>query len=72
MSLRQKQWLSAGVIAVGIVLMLLTGGDELLGAAGVLLVILGLVLNVVLVKCPSCGTWLGKYPGEYCKNCGED
>ena len=70
MSLRQKQILSAIFIGAGLILAILRWGTWLEGL-GFALVVLGLVLDVVLVRCPKCGVWLGKYPGEYCSACGE-
>ena len=65
MSLKQKSWTAAAVIGIGIVLVFVTK------VLGVLAILTGFILDIALVKCPHCGTWLGKYPGDHCKNCGE-
>ena len=65
MSLRQKNWAVIAVMAVGISLLFFTD------VIGLLIIAAGFLLGITLIKCPHCGTWLGKYPGEYCKNCGE-
>ena len=65
MTLRQKMRLLIAVLAAGAILVFFV---EWLGG---LLLAAGLVLDVVWIRCPHCGTWLGKYPGEYCSSCGE-
>ena len=65
MSLRQKSWTVVTVIAVGIILLFFTD------VIGLLVIAAGFLTGIILIKCPHCGVWLGKYPGEYCKNCGE-
>ena len=77
MTLNKKQWLCVGVMAVGLFLALLSKsspGDTRVGLAilGCLTIGAGLVLEVLLVRCPHCNTWIGRYPGEFCKNCGKE
>ena len=72
MSLRQKSWAAAGVILVGIVVAIvgsISGGAA--KGAGFLLILAGLALDIVWLRCPRCGAWLGKYPGGHCESCGE-
>ena len=69
MSLWGKQWLVAAVVGMGILLAIVQNG-RLLGGVGFFLIVAGLVMDVILIRCPKCGTWLGKYPGGYCSNCG--
>ena len=38
------------------------------GLAGIAV---GTVLHLKLLRCPACGAWLGRYPGEYCRDCGK-
>lgn len=70
MSLRKRQILSALFIGVGLILAIFRWGTWL-SNLGFALIVLGLILDVALVRCPKCGVWLGKYPGEYCSACGE-
>ena len=69
MSLRKKQYLIIAVIGVGLLLAIIQHG-QFWGGAGIFLIVVGLVMDVLLLRCPKCGTWLGKYPGGYCSNCG--
>ena len=69
MSLRKKQYLIIAVIGVGLLLAIIQQG-QFLGGAGIFLIVVGLVMDVLLLRCPKCGTWLGKYLGEYCSNGG--
>ena len=75
MSLKNRQWLCVGVMAVGIFLVFLASAAvnarQGLSILGCLVIAAGLVLQIILVRCPHCGTWVGKYPGEFCKNCGK-
>ena len=69
MSLRKKQCLIIAAIGIGLLLAIIQRG-KFLGGAGIFLIVAGFVMDVLLLRCPKCGTWLGKYPGEYCSNCG--
>ena len=75
MNLNQKMWLCIGVIAGGIVLAFLAGGADrgrqALMLLSCLVIAMGLLLEVRLLRCPHCDTWIGKHPGEFCKNCGK-
>jgi len=75
MTLHQKNWLCVGVIAVGIFLFLLASNAlnarGALSVLAALVVFAGLLLHMKLVRCPHCGEWVGKHPGEYCKHCGK-
>ncbi len=69
MTLRQKQWamLFAGIAGLILALIQAGFGWTLLGVT----LILGAgILNLVWMRCPECGAWLGQYPGDYCKSCG--
>ena len=46
-----------------------TGGEDRAGL-GFAVMIVGAVLNFRLLRCPDCGAWLGRYPGEHCRHCG--
>ena len=69
MTLRQKQWVMLFVTVAGLILALIRAsmGLTLLGVA----LILGAgILNLMWMRCPQCGAWFGKYPGDYCQCCG--
>lgn len=70
MSLKQKNWVRIGVLAVGLIAAIAKHGTWL-GGIGFMLILVGLALDVAWMRCPRCGIWLGRYPGEYCKNCGK-
>ncbi len=69
MSLDQKNWLIVAVLAAGIIFAI-AGYRGILEGFGFFLLVVGLVLDIALIRCPKCGVWLGKYSGDYCKNCG--
>jgi len=69
MSLNQKMWLNIAVLAVGL-FFTIAGYKGILEGVGLFLLMVGFILNIFLIRCPKCGAWLGKYPGDYCKNCG--
>lgn len=73
MSLKQKSWTIAGVTAAGLCAAVggSIGDSGLAEGLGFVLVVIGLALDVIWIRCPHCGVWLGKYPGEYCQSCGE-
>jgi predicted RNA-binding Zn-ribbon protein involved in translation (DUF1610 family) len=64
-------------LMLGVVLCLLAGllnsNSEILRFMGVPFILLGLVLEAALFRCPACGRWLGRSfrPGKYCPYCGE-
>ena len=76
MSLHKRQWLCVGVMAVGIFLVFLanaaSNARQVLSGLGCFVIVAGLILHVAWVRCPHCNTWVGKYPGEFCKNCGKE
>ena len=69
MSLRKKQYVIIVVLGTGLLTAILKA-ETILGAAGLCLSAAGIILDVVWIRCPQCGTWLGKYPGDYCSSCG--
>ena len=72
MGCKHRQLLVAGVFAVGILLTLISRGG--FGrAAGIVLLIAGVVLEVCLFRCPHCGAFLGRHfsAGKHCIECGE-
>ena len=69
MTLRKKQWVMLFVTVAGLILALIQAGFGLT-LLGVALILGAGILNLVWMRCPQCGVWFGKYPGEYCQNCG--
>ena len=37
---------------------------------GVVLVVAALILDLVWMRCPECGKWMDRDPGNFCKHCG--
>ena len=68
MSLNQKMYTAIAVGATGLILFLL--GRGFAEAVGLVLLAGMVALNFAWLRCPYCGSWLGKHPGEYCKHCG--
>lgn len=73
LTLRKKRYI---IMAVGIVSLIVLVLSELsdvnwLFFWGFLGFIVMFALDFAWLRCPHCGEWLGKYPGDYCKNCGE-
>ena len=50
-----------------------TGLDvyEAIPAMAFFAVIAGVLLHVLWMRCPHCGSWLERNDGEYCQNCGK-
>ena len=69
MTLRQKQWAMLLLTAFGLLLALIRAGFWVT-LVGVALILGAGVLNLVWMRCPQCGAWFGKYPGDYCQCCG--
>ena len=75
MTLNQKKWLCASIMAIGIVLSLLANTANannadsstisILVALTFLCLMGGMLLHFKLVRCPHCSTWVGKHPGEF-------
>lgn len=72
MTLRQKQKLVAVLtgIALAVLLMNTVIGSIGLIILGVVLVVAALPLNLAWIRCPECGKWLDRDPGNFCKHCG--
>lgn len=70
MTLAQKKLISLGFLVAALIAAILCKGD-VLGKLWIALVLLGLALNILWVRCPHCGCLLGRYSGEFCVMCGE-
>ena len=72
MSLLEKSLLVAGTAIGGIALTFFGMKLDALPVVylGLAAIMAGGVLNIWLLRCPHCGVWLGRYPGEYCRACG--
>ena len=73
MNLLERSLLVAGVAIGGIALTFLgikMDWTQSVGL-GLAVIVVGTVLNIRLLRCPHCGSWLGRYPGEYCRDCGK-
>jgi len=70
MKLKQKSWVITGVLAAGLIAAV-AGHGGWFGWIGFVLILTGLLLKAAWFRRPNCGVWLGKYPGKYCRSCGE-
>ncbi len=72
MTLNQKKWLVVALLFAGLICITATlmGAGNILQVLGTILLFTSLVLHFALLRCPECGIWLGRYPGDYCKICG--
>ena len=71
MSLAQKKMVSMGFMVAALIAAIAIKG-ETLGKLWFVLIMIGLVLNVVWLRCPHCGMFLGKYSGVRCNACGKE
>lgn len=74
-----KAWCCVGVMMLGAALMMSSiafiNNDvmfKLMITLGVICFIGGVILHFVIVKCPHCGTHLGRVYGHKCPFCGND
>ena len=74
LSLHNRQWVVCAILIVTIVLAVAGEVEKigLLKVLGVAGIIVGLIADVRLLRCPHCDTWLGRYPGKHCGNCGAE
>lgn len=68
MSLRGKQYLSLAVMAAGFLMVWMFRGW--LSVLGVFAALAGMVLGLLALRCPSCGSPLWPHPGQFCRHCG--
>lgn len=72
MTLRRWMILSVVLMILGFLPVLLGQMTDLLEAKviGGVLLAAGLVIWIFMIRCPECGARLDRFPGEYCKHCG--
>ena len=70
MTLAQKKLVALGFLVAALLAAIFAKG-EVLGKLWIALVLMGLALNLLWVRCPNCGCLLGRYSGEFCVMCGE-
>ena len=71
MSLAQKKMVSMGFMVAALIAAIVIK-EGTLGKLWFVLIMIGLVLNVVWLRCPHCGMFLGKYSGVRCNACGKE
>lgn len=74
MTLRKRRRIAMIILLAGVVLALLgtdTGGVWLT-IPGMALLLGGLALDAVWIRCPQCGRWLGWNTGAHCPACGTE
>lgn len=69
MTLRQKHRLLPVLYMIGLIVLLMATIIESV-LPGVVLLVAVLILNLMWMRCPKCGKWLGRDPGNFCKTCG--
>ena len=74
MSLNDKMWRIAIVMAAGIILMIAGAAVDKtwLQILGIVCVAVGCLMDFCGMNCPHCGQWLGKNPGKHCRHCGAE
>ena len=48
-----------------------TGGGQWMSMLGIALMMGGLMLKVLLYRCPHCGKYLDRSTGDFCPYCGK-
>ena len=77
LSLKQKSAFSVVFLVLGLVFVLASNHavasnvKAIMMGLGCAIILLGILLNVKLVRCPHCGEWIGRYAGtpvcNYCR-----
>lgn len=73
--MKQKFWLSCGVMLLGCALMLagFVTDRSLLYIPGILIFFAGILLEFILIRCPFCHRYVALYaPGKFCPHCGAE
>ena len=75
MNIQKKRYVTAGIIAMGIVWAIYgkARGVGWVVGFGVVMIVVGIVADYLALRCPFCKGYLGKYysPGDFCPKCGE-
>ncbi len=74
-----RAWLCVGIMMSGVVLMMTSMAFlnsiaflYLFLILGIAVFIGGIILHYVIVRCPHCGSHLGRIQGPRCPNCGRE
>ena len=74
-----KAWICVGVMMLGVVLMMSSlaflANKVMLYiflVLGIVTFLAGIVLNYIIVRCPHCGSHIGRVYGSRCPHCGEE
>ena len=76
MNIARVRWLSLGLMALAVLLLLIgvAGGEMMtavLGIAGLVVFVVSCVVQFALHRCPHCGRFLDRnYWGDHCQYCG--
>lgn len=73
LTLRQKIYIimAEGIVSLIVLVLSEISDVDWLAFLGLLGITVMFVLDFIWLRCPHCGEWLGEYPGDYCKSCGE-
>ena len=74
-----RAWVCVGVMMLGVGLMMTAMAFlnnealmTLFGILGIAVFIGGIILNFVIVRCPHCGSHIGRVYGPRCPYCGRE
>lgn len=74
-----KAWICVGVMMLGIVVLMSSlaflGNKIMLYIClvlGIITFLAGIILNFIIVRCPHCGSHIGRVYGSRCPYCGEE
>lgn len=70
LSLRQKEYLGAGVAVGGFLLSMLVQ-QEWAQKVGFAMLFLGVILTMMWLRCPKCGRSIASRRAKQCRRCGE-
>jgi hypothetical protein len=74
-----KAWICVGVMMLGIVILMSSlaflGNKVMMNIClvlGAIAFLAGIILNFIIVRCPHCGSHIGRVYGSRCPHCGEE
>lgn len=74
-----KAWICVGVMMLGIVILMSSlafpGNKVMMNIClvlGAIAFLAGIILNFIIVRCPHCGSHIGRVYGSRCPYCGEE